>query len=166
MELYVALITLFAFIIVILLSFILIQFSVLRHTVNNIKDISQSLDNKIYDLFIYIKRIIVNTNDSSDWLENIYRELNEFIYSKPNIKYKKNKDNFTEKEKASIIYYFKRMYENSGAIKDYLFRIDNVLDNMLHLPSRPSQLSNNDNHIKENNGEFSNENYNEPDNNI
>lgn len=162
MELYVALITLFTFIIVILLSFILIQFSVLRHTVNNVKDISQSLNNKIDNLFIYIKRIIVNTNDSADWLENIYRKLNEFIYNKSNIKCKKNKSNFTEEERAAIICYFKKMYENSDAIRDYLFRIDNILDNMLHLPSRPSQLSNNDNHIKENNRKFSNENYNEP----
>ena len=62
MEPYVALITLFTFIIVILLLFILIQFSVLRHTINDIKDIFRSLRSKIDDLFVYVKHINENIN--------------------------------------------------------------------------------------------------------
>lgn len=76
MELYIALISIFTFIIVILLSFILIQLSVLRHTVNEIKDISRSLRNQIDDLFVYVKHINENLN------------INNTMISKQNIRYR------------------------------------------------------------------------------
>lgn len=158
MELYIALMTLFTFIIVILLSFILIQFSVLRHTVNEIKDIFRSLRSKIDDLFVYVKHINenINTNNSVDWIENLYRELNEFIYTKNNIKNKKNKSNFNEQDKTAIMTYLKVIYENTNSICK-------TLDNMNRVPSKPTQTSDSNNKHKK---EFTDENFNEPHNDI
>lgn len=78
--------------------------------------------------------------------------MNEFIYTKNNIKNKKNKYNFNEQDKTAIMTYLKMIYENTNSICK-------TLDKMNRVPSKPTQTSNGNNKYKK---EFADENFNEP----
>lgn len=133
-----------------------IDFKTCMNKINLIRDIiinkSDVINQNLVKLRDITARITINTNDSIDWLENIYRELNEFIYTKNNIKNKKNKSNFDEQDKTAIMTYLKVIYENINSICK-------TLDKMNRVPSKPTQTSNGNNKHKK---EFADENFNEP----